>query len=100
MSSFRGATPLVHLLESPAADKIKFVAKVAYDGAIFRTPSILEVFSSKAAPLKEKRLLIIEQPLQKVPKNMECSPKCFCLESFENSLHLFVYFQISSPLPC
>ena len=45
-----------------------------YDGSIFRTPSILEVFRSKAATLKEKRLLIVEQPLEKIPNNMDCSP--------------------------
>jgi len=50
-----------------------FERGLQYDGLIFRTPSILEVFASKAATLKEKRLLIGEQPLEKIPKNMECS---------------------------
>ena len=45
-----------------------FEQGLQYDGSIFRTPSILEVFASKAATLKEKRLLIVEQPLEKIPK--------------------------------
>lgn len=40
-----------------------FDSKLYYEGNIYRTPYIKQIFSSKAALLKEKRLLIIEQPL-------------------------------------
>ena len=51
-----------------------FERSVTHDGITFRTPSIMKVFRSKAASLQEKRLLVIEQPLEKVQEIGECSP--------------------------
>ena len=55
----------------------------------FTTESLVR----KPPTLKEKRLLIIEQPLQKVPKNMECSsyeiPRLTDVSRAGNSYHFY-----------
>ncbi len=51
-----------------------FNSQLYYHDGIYRTPWILPGLSLKAATLKEKRLLIIEQPLQKPAELLGCAP--------------------------
>lgn len=58
-----------------------------YDGS-YRTPYILPAFATKAATLKGKRLLIIEQPLQNITESAGCAPTPPSLEHLTPLLHL------------
>src|SRR4030095_16628175 len=51
-----------------------FERSLTHDGLTFRTQSIMSVFRLKAAPLKEKGLLVIEQPIEKLEEISDCSP--------------------------
>jgi site-specific DNA recombinase len=53
--------------------KVVFNSQLYYQGSSYRTPYILPVFGLKAAPLKEKGLLIVEQPIVKSGETPVCS---------------------------
>ena len=65
-----------------------FNSQLYYHDGCYRTPYILPVFALKAATLKEKRLLIIEQPLQNSPILQGCAPNLPPLEHLTPLLHL------------
>lgn len=65
-----------------------FNSQLYYHNGIYRTPYILPAFALKAATLKEKRLLIIEQPLQNSSKVEGCAPTPPSLEHLTPLLHL------------
>jgi len=56
---------------------------------------IAKIFASKAATLKEKRLLIGEQPLEKIPKNMESSPYETIVERLTKLLKVFEVIRVA-----
>ncbi len=56
---------------------------IAHDKISFRTPSILSIFHPKEQVLKEKGLLIIEQPIQKIDKSKECSQNGLIFEPLQ-----------------
>ena len=66
-----------------------FNSQLYYHDGIYRTPYILPAFALKAATLKEKGLLIIEQPLQNTSEVEGCAPNPPSLEHLIPLLHLF-----------
>jgi len=68
--------------------RLVFNSQLYYHDGCYRTPWILPGFSLKAATLKEKRLLIIEQPLQKTEKIQECAPTHPSIEHLTQLLKL------------
>lgn len=65
-----------------------FNSELYYQEGIYRTPYILPAFALKAATLKEKRLLIIEQPLKNSSKIEGCAPTHTPVEHLSPLLHL------------
>ncbi len=51
-----------------------FNSKLYYLAGVYRTPYLLNLFFHNTLILKEKGLLIIEQPGKKIAKNWECAP--------------------------
>jgi hypothetical protein len=50
-----------------------FNNSLSYEGGIYRTPYLLPIFHSKALTLKEKKLLEVEQLVDKNEELRECS---------------------------
>lgn len=65
-----------------------FNSGLYYHDGVYRTPYILPAFSMKADILKEKRLLIIEQPPQNSSKIEGCAPNHPSIEHLTPLLHL------------
>lgn len=66
-----------------------FNNQLYYQEGIYRTPTIMKVFESKATLLKEKRLLIIEQPPQNAENSQEVPPTGAELNPLFTLLQLF-----------
>lgn len=62
------------LLQKQSFLKGVFNSQLTYSEGVYRTPYLLPLFSHNALILKEKRLLIIEQPLEKSVESSTCAP--------------------------
>ncbi|HEU4574612.1 MAG TPA: recombinase family protein, partial [Chitinophagaceae bacterium] len=72
-----------------------FKSELYIQDGVYRTPWILPLFAPKAASLKEKRLLIIEQPHQNQPEVQDCAPDQSSLEHFSDFIHLLSRIKIA-----
>jgi len=54
-----------------------------------------ELFTSKATTLKEKRLLIVEQPLEKIIEKNHCSPYETIIEPLTRLLKIFEEIRVA-----
>lgn len=82
------------------ADKLAFVRGVfnnqlSHDGNIYRTPYLFSLFRHKALALKEKGLLVFEQPGNNLAEIEESTPEGFTIEHFHDVLSLFAAIKIA-----
>jgi hypothetical protein len=54
----------------------------------------MSVFRSKAVSLQQKRLLVMEQPLEKIEKTTDCSPYEIIIEPLAALLNVFSKIKI------
>lgn len=92
----------LHLIYQSASVKQKhsfvqlvFERGLYYHDKVFRTPTLMPVFHSKALMLKEKGLLIYEQPNAQTRNNLECSPRGDEFEPLRQLLFLFSEIKIA-----
>lgn len=76
------------LHEKQAFVRQVFKSSLYYQDGLYRTPYLLPVFMPKALILKEKRLLEIEQPIEKFAESRHCAPERNSLEHLAQFLQL------------
>lgn len=64
-----------------------FNSGLSYDDGAYRTPTIISLFRHNELILKEKRLLIIEQPFNKLAENSESAPPVTTIELLAPFFH-------------
>lgn len=92
MKSLFNAAPL-H--QKQAFINLLFDNKLYYQEGSYRTHFLIDIFKTKAASLQEKRLLIIEQPGEKIGQNDGCSPSATKIEHLNNFLSLIASIRVA-----
>ena len=75
-----------------AFGRVAFNNSLFYENGIYRTPYLHPIFASKRLLLKEKKLLEVEQLVEKNEELMECSAEW---DDFKSYSHVKNFFEVA-----